>query len=679
MIQLRRILLPLFFLIMLSSCDDRLLRKTVSVENLTGELSYNPTTPSLSGKLNYKIRNKQNDSLSEIYLFCHPSVQIEFLSYNHQAFRFEQWIGFGYGLYRIKIPELRPNETANIEVKFIIKGPITENRYSLTKTSLFFDAKKVWLPLPFAEVPNFPYELKIKTPSTYYPILGSKLIDIQSNHSELLTTWQSETDNPLVSGNLMIIRSQQFKSQNIYLYTTNMVNVPIILSNTEKVINLFTNKIKILPFSQFHIVDYISPYKDMETFINGEFLGNMINLSPKLLDDPSLIPLDASLTDSCPLLMNNNYLNIIEALAHEMSHSYFGGVIQFDEDQSLDGEVITEFLALNVVRKLYPKHFDAFMTRNRFILLNLFLDKETENVFWNYLYGINLLNAAFSDNQDGIFDLVQALVEKYRYTQMNMEDIQTTIEDLNREIEIKNKLTLASNASLSNETTLQSDLIPLYHPEYLNLYKQKKFFNTRIFLSNSLISNKETVTTQNLLVVQNQFPISIEGSLQLLYQDKSFTNFDISVKPNSSLTLLLSNQSLLKASFLPPSLCIEYQQNDNTIPVSPLIVNTEASLSNFYTLQSNNLLLTNLKPASTTTWLSANKDRQLSLQKTGQSIQIKIDQTFFESSNNTFYATGYKWSLSRPLSYALFQLQLNNNNNKQSNSQTLVSVFDPSF
>ncbi len=670
MIHLKQVWVALFLLLLFFSCDDRLLRKTVSLESLSGTLSYEPHRPTLSGNLIYKIRNKQSESLSEIYLFCHPSVQIEFLAYNHQAFRFEQWIGFGYGLYRIKIPEFRPDATATLEIKFSITGPITENRFSITKDGVFLDAKKVWLPLPFAETPKFSYNITLKTPSEYRSILGAKSISETSNRSERTIKWKSEIDNPLITGNLAIIKSEIQKSKQVTLYTTNLSVAPPVLSNSEKIINLFKDKIGSLPFSHYYIVDQIVPYKDMETFINGEFLGNMLHISPELLDNPSLLSLDSSLQDKTPILMDYDYLNVVETIAHEISHSYFGGIIQFDEDQMLDAEVITEFLALNAVRKLYPEKFPSLINRNRFILINLLLHNKTDNLFWNYLYGVNLLQAAFSSNKDGIFDLTQALLEKYRYTQMSMNDIQITIDDLNREIETKNQLALQEwNTRLSNnelETNKPPIPTPLYEPNYLSLYKQKKLFNTRILLSNSILSNTKTPITQQLVLLQNKFPISITGPLSLSFKNSTATNYSIALKPNSQTAILLSNKQIKKASFLPPSLCVEYQQSDNRIPTSDFVLQTETILSN-YAIKTDSLAL-NTRP-SRKGWVLASVSHPPVL-KTGNFV--KIDQIF--SNQDLVYAIGYKWFNTHPLSYAIFKLKSN-----PTNPLSLQEVFDPSL
>ncbi len=56
--NLIHLFLILYFFLMFS-CDEFMLKKTVGVKFLRGEITFDPSLPCISGVLNYTIKNKQ--------------------------------------------------------------------------------------------------------------------------------------------------------------------------------------------------------------------------------------------------------------------------------------------------------------------------------------------------------------------------------------------------------------------------------------------------------------------------------------------------------------------------------------------------------------------------------------------------------------------------------------------
>ena len=165
----------ILYLLVLTSCDEFLVKKTVAVTSIEGDLNFDPVNVALFGQMNYVISNDQTNNLSEIYLECHGDVTVDEISYKDILMRYEQGTLYGLDYYRIRIPNLNSSEIANISVKFHIVGPVQENQFFFNRDKVFIEAYKVWLPVPFANSPESSYKIKIQTPENYYSIMGAKL------------------------------------------------------------------------------------------------------------------------------------------------------------------------------------------------------------------------------------------------------------------------------------------------------------------------------------------------------------------------------------------------------------------------------------------------------------------------------------------------------------------------
>ncbi len=316
MVFRKALIFPVLLIILaLVSCDEFLLKKTVSVVFLEGELKFDPADVSLSGDLFYSIANKQSKSLQEIYFISHSNVLVDSIRYNGELIRFEQGIGYGSGFYRIRIPSLLSGISAKIEIKFHIKGPINEDRFMLTEEAVFMDARKIWLPVPFADSPNFLYSIRIKTPENYYSALGAKLADETVKNGEKSSLWVSESTDVLHTGNIFIGLFGRYQKGSISIYDIDTNYNALIFDYAGKTIDFLSNRLGKYPYSQVNIVDELFQYKDMEEFIDGEQLANTIQISPELTGT-NLIDEETLSLSSMPYVPRKSYSKLFEVIAH---------------------------------------------------------------------------------------------------------------------------------------------------------------------------------------------------------------------------------------------------------------------------------------------------------------------------------------------------------------------------
>ncbi len=642
--------------VMLQSCDDFLLKKTVSVQYLKGDISFDNNSASLSGNLDYEIKNKQQDSMTEIYLISHSMVSIDLIRYNGETMRFEQGLDYGSGIYKISIPPLRSEETANIELHFNLPGPIQDERFLLTKDNVFIDAQKIWIPVPFAQTPRFNYTLKIRTHDDYYSIMGGALKEETVKNNKRTETWVSETDDAILTGNIFISKFNRIKEDNIFLYTINTNNSDVVFRYASQILETLSNNLGLYPFSQVHIINELFQYMDMEEFIDGKASANIIEISPDITSQV-LTGEDDVIASLNPDIPRNSVFKVYETLAHEMSHAYVRGILKFEDDNYLQSESLTEYMGLLLISMQNQSVFKKFMKRNRIELINLFLAKGANSDLLKYLYGINCLYSAFYNNEKLFFNYLQILIEKYRYTDIRVSELQKTALEMN------------PDNSETNEEQFQDFKMD---GNALRLWNNYKLYNIRLSYSNIQTTNfqhrRPEPEERKLIILNHDFPIDIDLVLYENFKNYSRTNF-IKLVSNSE-TNFIAEKDIQSVEVKSRYESLErYVFNNRLVFTNSSWNELFDGINNFYNGQRLTKNVTfDKSEVKQEGWHNLFEDREKSL-LINTNIQFVFDD--FDENEEEFYIQAYKLIDNKPFSYVIFK------GKKLREKYEVTAVIDP--
>lgn len=674
-------IIPLLAVLFTLSCDEFLLKKTVSLKSVKGEIFFEPKTTSLKGQIECVIKNRKEKPLSEIYFVCHPAVSIDLVIYKNSAMRFEQGINYGYGIYRIKIPHLYPNESTKIILKFKVKGPIKTDRFILTKDMIFFDAKKIWVPVPFADLPLFSYEFIFHTPKEYYAVIGGKLIEEKIVKNTRISIWISETKRIKMSANLFISKFKRFQKDNIYIYSKTTNNIDDIANYTKLGISKLTKLVGYFPFSQTHVINKIFQYKDMNECIDGEFFANTIQVASYLFSATNLQPESNVINSAIPFLPKNNKLQLFNILVHELCHAYTPHTLNFDDNSHINMESFTEHTKNKVIEITHPNIYPRLLEKNRIILINYSLKKRRPSRLSRYFYGVNSLGIAFLNKNHINFDFLNILIKKYRFTKINRNQLIVTADEMNKIV--LRKFSVMSNTNIMD---INKELINV---DALKLWKNNKLYNIALSSTNVWVSNKtssiqtkwKTIVHKKQITIQNNFPVAINGILIHSTKRKIKTNY-VQVKKQSS-TNIIVNKWTQYIDFQTDFSYLETDLKDNSIFLNPKSVQQKINYANFCLNQfytsgtinkkaimidktyTNNTISTNDNQ-----WQSIYKDRETSISMSPK-VNIVFDKVY--SNKNEIYVEAYKYINNKRYSYVVIKMQ------KVGRKYRFIAILDPSF
>ena len=640
----------LLFILSFMSCDEFLLKKSVSVSFLEGEIRYDPAEVTLSGDLLYTIDNKQNKTLQEIFFISHSNVLIDSIRYNGEILTFESGIGYGSGIYRIRVPALLSGSSAKILIKFHVNGPINEDRFILDEETVFMDAKKIWLPVPFADSPNFMYSLKLTVPENYFSILGGKLTEETVKNDEKTSVWVSESTDVLHTGNLFIGLFDRDQKGSTIIYSSDTNNDNLIFDYSAKTLDYLTNRLGNYPYSQIHIVNELFQYNDIEG-IDGENMANTIQLSPEL-SETNLTDIASLCSSSIPYVPRNSYSKLFEVLAHELSHAYVPHILKFDEKDYIESESITEYMALAIIANYFPEIYGKMISRNRTDLINLSLAGQSGQNLYNYVYGVNLLHSAFGDNREEYFNFLNLLIQKYQYTDIGTDELIQTARDLR-----------------DNESSnfIDSDALLLW--PYGKLYNVE-LTGTNVIVTNFTRRGRSEELKKQITLTQD-FPVPIEISLIESFPDKVVTNI-IKMDKNSSTNLFIavnvkSVEALSKREALE---CDLSSSRINFISGCSGIEVVDA-VNDYY----NNQKITNKyvkmsKDSDTAdiNFIPLSKDRDKSHEK---SADVRFQFDYQSENSDSLYIQAYRLIGGKQFSYALIRVK------KEGKNLTVTGIMDP--
>ncbi|NPV01298.1 MAG: hypothetical protein HPY53_07940 [Brevinematales bacterium] len=648
----------LLFFLYLSSCEEFFLKRTVSLISVSGTIEYNPEQSLLSGRIEYTIKNFRDTAIDEVYLISHPSVTLDHVFYAGQSIGVEQGIGYGYGIYRIKIPPLGSEKTATVSLVFKVQGPIYEDRFVITKNYLFFDSKKIWLPLPFAEVPNFNFSLTIRTPKNFYSVMGGKLTSEGITDTDRISQWDSEVPFPILTGSLFIAPLKRYHLGDVYLYSDNTQNVDKILEYASFSMTTLREKVGGYPFSEIHVVNQLSQYKGMEMFIDGEYFANCIHVSPSIFSFAGLQNEKQVIYSAIPFLPKNSELKLFEILAHEISHAYFSTLIRFEDDSHLLAESMTEYLGSMVLKVKFPNLYDKVLERNRFILQNLFMKNQTENPIWDFFCAVNTLGYAFDNTGEKFFKFVEILYKKYQFTRIRLNELITTAKAMQPGAKPKNGYSLINTDAMA-------------------LLKPLKMYNLSLDLIEAGMTN-QAKHPKYVAILQSTFPIPVSAILIYTTVTNVFSNFVTLDK--ELLTNLSFDDKIISLSLESPSSVLEYCLYDNRIDQAktPIgILNEQVNL--FYQNRPFDQKIlaigtedpTELKvEKEDVTWKTLATDRKLSA-----SIHTNITIVFdsVTAKDNEMYVQAFKYINGKPFSYVVVKFL------KTGKKYQAMAILDPSL
>ncbi|MCX7821350.1 MAG: hypothetical protein N2258_06710 [Brevinematales bacterium] len=630
----KRSLFFIFFLF-ITSCDEFLLKKSVEIKSLNCNLFFDELNQKIEGNVKYIIENPQTSPINEIYFFCNQNTTVTSIKYRNNNISFDNAFLYGYNIYRIKVPPISPSERQNVELNFTIIGPVEKERFILKKNIVFLDVKEIWLPIPFLSSQKFAYNIRISVPENKYAVIGGKIVSEVESNNLRFQSYYSETDEAGNSGTLIILEKFRFIKDNIYLYTENKLSSPLILDWASEVNSILDKNIKTFDYSQLHIIDGIFQYEDMNLTIEGETFANIIFISNFNKDD--------------------NDAKFYKLLAHEISHSYLSGKLNFHPEDKAFYESLIEYLAIGVLNSKSYLLYEDTILNNRFELINLFNNPERNDFLLDFIYNVNFFDAVFCGNSSLYYNLIKILVKKYRFTEIGENEVITTIKEL--PLELKNN----PDIGLINVSAIEN---------IRNKKLYNSFINYRIIdYTNRLSKNRTKIEKVMQLNIFDNFPFEIKANLILKYKNSEVTN---SVILKGSETNILIKEKPLAIILSSPFDYLEENLYDNYLYFENNLAKfIENNLNLFYAgekILGKNFFISKQISSNKEIERIFERDRELTYKLKGK-IRIVVD--VLKQKDDKIYIMAYKLLNERVFSYIIIKGRIEGNN------VILDSVIDP--
>ncbi len=620
---------------MIISCDEFVLKRSVEINSLNCNLFFDEANQKIDGNVKYIIENPQNFPINEIYFFCNQNTIVTSIKYKNNNVSFDNAFLYGYNIYRIKTQPISPSEKQNVELNFTIIGPVEKERFILKKNIVFLDVKEIWLPIPFLSSQKFSYNVRISVPDSKYAIIGGKIIsEIETNNLRNII-YDSEVDEAKNSGTLIILDKSRFIKENIYLYTTDKLSSSTILDWASEINNILKKNIQTSDYSQLHIIDGIFQYDDINLTIEGETFANIIFISN--------------------FSKTGDQLKFYKLLAHEFSHSYLSGKINFRSEEKVFYESLIEYLAISVINSKSILMYEDSILNNRFELINLFNNPARNDFFLEFTYNVGFLDAIFSGNSLLYYRLIRTLVKKYRFTEIGGNEVVTTIKEI--PLELKNN----PEVGLINVNAIEN-------------IKNKKLYNSFITyrlvdVTNRLGKNRLKIDKMLQFNISDNFPFEVKANLILKYKNKESTNI-LTLKGEE--TNILVREKPLAIVLSSPFDYLEENLYDNYLYFENNIVKfIESQLNLFYAgekVVAKNFFINKQVNSNLDIERTFEKDRELSYKLKGK-VRIVID--IYRQRENNIYIQAYKLLNDRVFSYVIIKGSF------QRENIVLDSVIDP--
>ncbi len=593
----------------LAGCDEFALKKTATIRQVSGTITYEPDIPRLSLTLSYDMMNYRPSSLREVYFYCHENVVIESVKEGDTLLRIEQAIPIGMPVrvYRVRVSEWLPGTRRVLSIEAFIKGKEESQGFFLSSEGVFLESSKVWIPISFDDVPSFRYQLTVQVPAGYETILGGNLVRESTSEQSTFSVWQSQSTNLLFTGNMIIGKFQKVGEKELSLYLPQKLTslpekrISLLLDLLKEGKNTLSRYIGEYPFD-VRVVFLPRNLTPLEPWTDGLFLGNILLLEESLalsLTNVSRSPLDTI------LLSDTTWLYLLKTILHEMSHSYLGYDLRWEKEDTLPIESLTETTSLKLLEWLSPETYKLAINRSLYDWNNLRLVTQTPQQL--YLYRNLLLSSTLSPRV--YFKLIRGLRSRYLYSSLDENVLFRTLFD-------------------QGETNLS--------------FLSESLWNTPPNWDISL------VPTNNGVFISHTYPFTLP--VNLILEDKHSTTTNIPLEVEGSLVYPVSTRSF-------PSLWLEgdllwLDQTPGDAPVSKTWNVLLSQLNLYYAGETNTML--DIQPIPADKRLrSPQEDRFLSL-VAFSSVEIIYHK--HEKKDNKVFLFAYKKSKEKLCSYAVFVL-----------------------
>ncbi|URA11114.1 M1 aminopeptidase family protein [Thermospira aquatica] len=413
----------------LTGCDEFALKKTATILQVSGTITYEPDIPQLSLALSYEMMNYRPSSIREVYLYCHENVVIESLKEGDISLRVEQGIPIGMSVrvYRVRVSEWLPGTRRVFSMKAHIKGKEESQGFFLSSEGVFLESSKVWIPISFDEIPAFRYQLTVQVPAGYETIMGGRVVSESPSEQFSTSLWRSQSTNLLFSGNLIIGKFQKVGEKDMYLYLPQKFSplqekrLSLLLDLLKEGKNILSKYIGEYPFD-VRVVFLPKDITPLEPWTDGLFLGNILLFEESLAF--SLTNVSRSVLDTI-VLSETSWLYLVKTILHEMSHSYLGYDLRWEREETLPIESLTETTSLKLLEWLSPETYKLAINRALYDWNNLKLIAQTPQQL--YLYRNLLLATTLSPKT--YFKLIRGLRGRYLYSKLDENVLFQTLLD----------------------------------------------------------------------------------------------------------------------------------------------------------------------------------------------------------------------------------------------------------
>lgn len=472
----------------------------------------------ISGNFIYTIKNNEETPQNSWTFLINPSINISSISQNNIQAKVVIKQGINYRILTVTLPQtVLAKERTSIVINFSITEQNNNSRILVKSDFVFLDARQFWFPYPIKDH-QVDFEITIITPTNLTSIMGGKLNQDTIIVDKKLRIWKNELKNLSPSTSLIILETPKQTKNSIYLYSSNTNLFSIIDKQFSPIWDQLKKKHKFFPLSEIHIIplEIVIP-NYLSNNVDGEFLGNIFLLNTNIIN-----------------LIDNNTINnkelwttpseqLVEILIHELYHSFFPGILQYQKENSLFTESLVQYFTWDLINSVSPKWGNQISQRTRYYIQNIYRKKQF-NYLWEFLQNSTLLfGFTHKSKLDGI-TLADTLVEKYQFIGYTEQDIYETIQ----QHKIKQDLLKLTNKQIIYDYTNKTSNNPL-------LSIPKKLFNSsikviktnfNIYITNEKNFNKQKIVkipvNSSILSIQHNYPFTWFG--QLKWVENNTTN-----------------------------------------------------------------------------------------------------------------------------------------------------------
>ncbi|MGL4388330.1 MAG: hypothetical protein ACRCTJ_02935 [Brevinema sp.] len=377
----------------------------------------------LEGEFWYTIKNNGEKSQNSWTVLVNHSVNILSIQQDGQEAPITIQNRSSFRTIIIKLPKpIRPNQRALVFIKFSLISQNNDPRFTINSNYVFLDARKLWFPYP-REDSILNSEITIETSKNLHSILGSKIQNDAIIIDRRISTWENELASLSPRMSLIITDKPRNSNKFLNIYIENTHFSDFLSKKLEPFWKFLQSKHKNFPLSEIHIFPSDHPLDQITA--DGEFLGNLILLNQEMIDqylqDPESSFFESGSIDK----------RIVETIIHELFHAYFPGRITHVKEDSLFIESFVQYLTWDLIRQIDPVWGQEILKRSHFLIQNMMYHTTKNPILFQFLFETIKLFGILEKSNINSIDLIDTLIEKYRFIEMSKQDVFETIFQFN--------------------------------------------------------------------------------------------------------------------------------------------------------------------------------------------------------------------------------------------------------